>query len=195
MSNSISLKDLKLSELRIAFPGIVTNSKDKFLSILVTSSKIGVNQESISFEDHPDLAAHFLNEQTGVPDITDTVEHPMAPVMKTISNAVEVAKGLAEDAIMAVESIAEARHKMQITDNIPKYVLAHLYILQGCECTADAYVTFRDTNFRMSRQFQLALIKWYKELFKENIRSTSCSTCWARRITRFRKHLATKIDG
>lgn len=92
------------------------------------------------------------------------------------------------------ESIAEARHVMQITDNIPPYILAHLYVIQGCECTADAYAKFMDTQFKISRQFQLAMIKWYKELFKENIRRSSCNSCWVRRVNRFRKHLRTKID-
>lgn len=92
------------------------------------------------------------------------------------------------------ESIAEARHVMQIRENVPKPLLDELYVLQGCECTADAYAKFRDTPFPVTRAMQHALNHTYYEFFKERLRSTSCSSCIARRVQRIREHLATKIQ-
>jgi hypothetical protein len=182
------LKDMKLSELRFLYPGITTNSKAIFLEKIAEIEALDPIITDINTGGVIDDSTEDMLAAVGEPEL------PSSPVMKTISNAVDAAKQMASEAEeMKVETIEEARYKMQITDNIPKYILAHLYILQGCECTADAYATFRDTNFKMSRQFQLALIKWYREVFGENIRRSNCSSCWARRIKRFRTHLATKI--
>ena len=169
------LTTLKLSELRELYPGIVTNSKKKFLGMLKDKEDKDslISEVGVISPEPPSMGDSIINSP-----IADTKEHEIVGGNLPGNDA---------------ESIAEARYLMQIRENIPKYILEHLYKIAGCECPADAYAKFRDTNFAMRRVFQHDLIKWYKELFKESIRTTSCSKCWHRRIRRFRSHLSTKI--
>lgn len=187
------LTTLKLSELRELYPTIITNSKAKFLVMIkeLNGSDTNIEGKQCTEQDENGDISSLID--TGV-----LGEKPTSPEVSIINSPIADIK---EHPIVGgnlpgndAESIAEARHVMQIRENVPKPLLDELYKMQGCECTADAYAKFRDTPFAVTRAMQYALNNAYYEFFKERVRNTSCSTCIARRVSRIREYLATKIQ-
>lgn len=133
----------------------------------------------------------FSGEAVNTGDYTHTLDGTGDAVLKQQTPTIIPGTSLSGN---DPESIAEERLKMQIRELFPTAVLKEVYKLIGCECIVDAYDHFMQVAFSLTIEMQAALIGFYRELFNEKIRRSNCSSCWASRIARIRKEVATKID-